>query len=132
MAEGGAMTVTMTPCLTTFAEELLGGPGISWCLWVSIFAVKPLGGEKQSKEVISDGCYLLREWKFPCEPREPLQWSAGLGSCSHLSGVPKVWVCILAPSHPCLSQEPQHRAPRLDVSCLCFVLRPGGPQQSAP
>lgn len=65
MAEGGAMTVTVTPCLTTFAKEPLEGPGISWCLWVSIFAVKPLGGEKQSKEVISDGCSLLCEWKFP-------------------------------------------------------------------
>ena len=57
VAEGGAVAVTVTPCPTPFAEDPLG---ISWCLWLSIFATKPLEGKKQSVGVTSylSGCSL--------------------------------------------------------------------------
>lgn len=63
VAEGGAGTVTLRA--TAFAGGLLGGPGIGWCLWLSIFVAKLLEGKKRNKEVLCDGCCFLPKWTFP-------------------------------------------------------------------
>lgn len=61
VAEGDAGTVT--PALTAFAGEPLGGPGVG--LWLSIFAAKLLGGKKRNKDVLCDGCRFSPKWTFP-------------------------------------------------------------------